>query len=46
LAGLVHGLRRAAMHRKRSSTCLQVGDSEPLSVYPLVSSALEGGEQS
>lgn len=46
LAGLVHGLRRAVAHRKQTSTCLQVDNSEPLSIYPLVSSALEGGDRS
>jgi hypothetical protein len=45
LSGLVHSLRRVATHRKAA---VRAGgdDEHSLPVYPLVSSALEGGCQS
>lgn len=45
LSGFVHSLRRVAKHRRSAVRVSSEGDSDP-SVYPLVSSALEGEDQS
>lgn len=45
LAGLIHGLRRVAAHRRAPPSCMSDSDVGQVAIYPCVSSVLEGGEE-
>lgn len=46
LAGLVHSLRRVAAHRRSATQGNGEQAASSPSIYPVVSSAVEGGDQS